>query len=150
VKNVVYTVDVVIVTDEGVPLIKRRYSPFKDHWAIPGGHLDKQDLTKAYGDFEAALMIAALREGKEEAVDGEIEIDRKIGVYDKPGRDPRGNYVSHAYLARLVSGKIRADSDAKEVRLFKEIPQSMAFDHEEILKDSKVFEYNNFGGKTKG
>jgi len=139
VEDVVYTVDVVILTEDGVPLIKRKYPPYKNYWAIPGGHVDKEDYLFSK-DFEEVLRIAAVREAKEEVVDGEVEIIKKIGVYDKPGRDPRGNYISHAYLTRVISGGLRASSDAKEVRLFKEIPYPIAFDHEEILKDSKVFE----------
>jgi 8-oxo-dGTP diphosphatase len=138
--DVVYAVDAVILTDNGIPLVKRKYEPFKNSWAIPGGHLDREDYLVAHEDLEKALQIAAVREAKEEAVDGDVELIRKIGVYDRPGRDPRGNYVSHAYLARLVNGQIRAASDAKEIYIFKEMPCPMAFDHEEILRDSKVFE----------
>jgi 8-oxo-dGTP diphosphatase len=138
--KVVYTADIVIQTESGVPLIRRMYEPFKNCWAIPGGHLDEADYAAAKGDIEKALQIAAVREGREEAVEGELEIIRRIGIYDAHGRDPRGNYVSHAYLARLKSGRIRAGSDAKEVKLFYEIPEQMAFDHGRILKDSKVFE----------
>lgn len=136
----VYAVDVIILTADGVPLIKRKYPPYKDHWAIPGGHMDKEDYIAADGNLEKALRIAAAREAKEEVVDGEVEIIKKIGVYDKPGRDPRGNYVSHAFLAKIVSGKLKAGDDAKEVCLFREIPSPIAFDHDEILRDSKVFE----------
>lgn len=139
-ENPVYTVDIVISTENGVPLIRRKYNPYQGYWAIPGGKVDPEDFGVAGSDFEGALRAAAVREAKEEAVDGEIEIIRKIGVYGRLGRDPRGNYVSNAYLARLVSGRFRAASDAKDVGLFKEIPHPMAFDHEEILRDSKVFE----------
>jgi 8-oxo-dGTP diphosphatase len=138
--NVVYTADIVISTDNGVPLIRRKYEPFRNCWAIPGGHLDRADFMEANGNLEKALRITAVREGREEAVDGELKIVRKIGVYDAPGRDPRGNYVSYAYLAKITEGNLRAGSDAKEVKVFNEIPQQMAFDHEKILKDSKVFE----------
>jgi 8-oxo-dGTP diphosphatase len=138
--DVVYVADIVILTDEGVPLVRRKYEPFKNNWAIPGGHLDREDYLAAHEDLEKALQIAAVREAKEEVVDGDVKIIRKIGIYDKPGRDPRGNYVSHAYLAMLSNGRFRAGSDAKEFRLFREMPHPMAFDHEEILKDSKAFE----------
>ena len=143
-EDVVYVVDVIILTEKGIPLVKRKYPPYKDHWAIPGGHLDLEDYVSANYELERALRIAAKREAEEEVVDGEVEIIKKVGVYDKPGRDPRGNYVSHAYLARVLRGRIRAGGDAKEVKLFKEIPYPMAFDHAEILRDSKVFESFKF------
>lgn len=140
VKDAVYTVDIIIETDVGVPLITRKYPPYKGRKAIPGGKVDPEDYKLAGGDNERAFRIAAVREAKEEVVDGIIEIVRKIGVYDTPGRDPRGNYVSNAYVARIVAGSIRAASDAEGVELFTCMPAGMAFDHEKILRDSKVFE----------
>jgi 8-oxo-dGTP diphosphatase len=141
----VLTVDAVIVTQYGIPLVMRKYNPYKNQWAIPGGQVDHQDFLSVPGRvLKDALVYAVMREAREEVVDGEIEIIRKIGVYDKLGRDPRGNYVSHAFLARLVSGRIRAASDAKEVKLFRDIPDGMAFDHAQILKDSKVFQDYTF------
>jgi ADP-ribose pyrophosphatase YjhB (NUDIX family) len=62
--NVVYTADIVIATNNGVPLIRRKYEPFRNCWAIPGGHLDRADLMEANGDLEKALRITAVREGK--------------------------------------------------------------------------------------
>lgn len=154
--DIVYTVDIIILTDRGIPLIKRRWPPFQGQWAIPGGKMDKEDAIKALGglyreDFfrhdkllEKVLRYAAIREAKEEIVDGEIEILEKIGVYDKPGRDPRGDYVSHAYIAKFVSGRLRAASDAEGFEYFIKIPENMAFDHADILMDSKALEkYKN-------
>lgn len=140
VNNVVQTVDIIIETYDGVPLIRRKYPPYKDCWAIPGGKVDPDDYTSADGDMEKAFQIAAVREAGEEVVDGMIEIVRKVGVYDTPDRDPRGTYVTNAYVARIVTGIIRAASDAEGVELFTCMPAGMAFDHEKILRDSEVFE----------
>lgn len=163
-KDVVYTVDIILLTYSGVPLIVRKNDPYKDYFAIPGGKVDLlEDAVAALGDFynenfledsesfERVLKYAATREAKEEIVgsvkvngkiiEPEIKIVEKVGVYDKPGRDPRGNYITHVYLARLMRGNIRAASDARKYEYFTEMPRvDIAFDHEEILKDSKVFE----------
>jgi len=134
-------VDVVIATDEGILLIKRKYpiKPIKKEyptyencWALIGGHVDPGETDKK----------AAIREAYEET-HLKVKIIKKIGDYDKPSprqksqgltlRDPRGNYVSHAYLAEIVGGELRADSDAKELKFFKKIPENIAFDHDEIV-----------------
>lgn len=61
-------------------------------WAVPGGKLDKGE----------EFLAAGVRELTEETG---IEVDPGIcyptGVYDAPGRDPRGRYVSRAFGAEL-------------------------------------------------
>ncbi|MEM1798452.1 MAG: hypothetical protein QXX87_04435, partial [Candidatus Jordarchaeales archaeon] len=73
----------------------------------------------------------------------EIEVERMIGVYDDPNRDPRGHVVTVAYLCREVGGELRAATDAKEARkfAFDEVKcLKLAFDHEKILRDAGVFD----------
>jgi len=45
--------------------------------------------------------------------------------------------VSFAYLAEAVGGSLKPSTDAKEVKVFKvnEIPEKLAFDHEDVLRD---------------
>ena len=139
--------DGVIATENGVVLIKRLYDPYKGCWALPGGHTDKKDFLNA-NSTEDVYRKTAKREVKEET--GLIvEIIRKIGDYTKPSprqikmgytrRDPRGDYTTHAYLVKVVGGELRASDDAKEVKIFDKIPNDIAFDHDEILKDSGLF-----------
>ena len=127
-------------------MIRRRYEPYKGNLAIPGGRVESEDYGKtpvmSGRGLERAFRRAAKREAKEK-VGVDVRIFRKIGVYDTPGRDPRGNYVTNVYYARLAGGctikDIKAGDDAEEVHLFKAIPNRMAFDHEKILTDSKLF-----------
>ncbi|MNY34773.1 hypothetical protein D3C86_1691400 [compost metagenome] len=63
-------------------------------------------------------------------------------MYSKPGRDPRGWIISHAFFA-LVHEKLlterRAATDAADVRLFpleEALRMELAFDHREILTDA--------------
>ncbi len=63
-----------------------------------------------------------------------------LGVYSRPGRDPRGDTVSIVYVGRST-GTPKADDDAKAVALFApdHPPSPLAFDHAEILADYVAF-----------
>jgi 8-oxo-dGTP diphosphatase len=123
------TVDVVIVTREKQPrvlLVRRKHDPFADMWAIPGGFVD----------MEESLETAARRELQEETGVTTGRLDQ-VGVFDAPGRDPRGRVISIAYLARVQPSRVkpRAGDDAAEVgwHPLHHLPP-LAFDHAEILK----------------
>ncbi|MFH8368866.1 NUDIX domain-containing protein [Streptomyces sp. NPDC018031] len=122
-----YTADVVTLTRDGrVLLIERNWDPYGGLWALPGGHVDAGETSRA----------AAARELAEETGVRVAAADlRQIGVWDQPGRDPRGRYVTVAYLATVPSGTtIVAGDDARAARWWRRdsLPH-LAFDHAEIL-----------------
>src|SRR5918996_4706771 len=130
------TVDVVILTmAKGVLhilLVRRGQEPFKGMWAIPGG-FKRPDET---------LDAAARRELSEETGVDVPSLLTQFGAYGDPGRDPRMDVVTVAYLAVLRDvGAIVAGSDAAAASL---IPVSdvlngqidLAFDHLRILRDA--------------
>jgi 8-oxo-dGTP diphosphatase len=130
------TVDVVILTMSGghlhVLLVRRGVAPFKGMWAIPGGFKRPHET----------LDEAARRElGEETGVDG-ASLLTQFGAYGDPGRDPRSNVVTVAYLAVLREVKaVVAGTDAADAAL---VPLSgalngkleLAFDHARILRDA--------------
>jgi len=73
-----------------VLLIERGWPPFEGCLALPGGHLEEEE------DFEDA----AHRELLEETGVAAVHLE-KVDVYGKPGRDPRGRYVTVAFVALL-------------------------------------------------
>ena len=130
------TVDVVILTMSDsrlhVLLVRRGVAPFEGMWAIPGGFKRPTET----------LDQAAKRELAEETgVDG-ASLPTQFGAYGDPGRDPRMNVVTVAYLAviREVAG-IAAGTDAAAAAL---VPASdvldrkieLAFDHARIVQDA--------------
>jgi 8-oxo-dGTP diphosphatase len=130
------TVDVVILTmAEGVLhalLVRRGQEPFQGMWAIPGG-FKRPDET---------LDDAARRELSEETGVDVPSLLTQFGAYGDPGRDPRMNVVTIAYLAVLRDvGAIVAGTDAAEAAL---VPVSdileerieLAFDHLRIVRDA--------------
>ncbi|MDX5569537.1 NUDIX hydrolase [Streptomyces sp. ID05-04B] len=130
-----YTADTVLLTPNrragslpfDVLLIERGWAPFEGAWALPGGHVDVGETSRA----------AAARELAEETgVDVDPSILRQLGVYDGPDRDPRGRYVTVAYVAIVDRAVPTAGDDARAARWWplNNLPQ-LAFDHADILAD---------------
>ncbi|MEI5908015.1 NUDIX hydrolase [Bacillus spongiae] len=101
-------------------------------WALPGGFVSHNEA----GGYDAALRELA----EETGVKG-LHL-KHFGVYDKPGRDPRGWIISNAHYAivpeRYLANRKAAD-DAIEVELFtlKEVfSLSLSFDHMKIIEDA--------------
>ncbi|OGI29842.1 MAG: hypothetical protein A2287_04840 [Candidatus Melainabacteria bacterium RIFOXYA12_FULL_32_12] len=128
-KNPAVTVDIVVFTisdeDLKVLLIERKSSPFENKWAIPGGFVD----------YNEDILTAAKRELEEETGVQDIYL-KQLHAFGEPGRDPRGRVISIAHFALVnsVNIKIKAQSDAKDVKWFNmsDLPD-LAFDHNLIL-----------------
>lgn len=130
-----YTADVVLLTENrnagplpfDVLLIERGWDPHKGQWALPGGHVDTGETSRA----------AAARELAEETgIHVDAKTLRQLGVYDAPDRDPRGRYVTVAYVATVERQAPQAGTDASAARWFplNQLPD-LAFDHADILAD---------------
>ena len=129
------TVDNVILTMlDGrlhVLLVQRHADPYAGAWALPGG-FKRPDET---------LDEAAARELVEETGVSPPARLSQLGAYGDPGRDPRTNVVTVAYIAVTVDvGTISAGSDADAARLWPAFQAvdtlDLAFDHERILRDA--------------
>jgi 8-oxo-dGTP diphosphatase len=124
------TVDVAVLTGAAVPsllLVQRKYPPFAGEWALPGGFVEKGEQ----------VIDAAPRELAEETglrVDG-LHL---LGVYDTPGRDPRGWTVSVVYLAAVPTAvAVKGADDARDARWFpSDALPKLAFDHALIVDDA--------------
>ena len=130
------TVDMVILTMSrsrlNVLLVRRGVAPFAGKWAIPGGFKRPTET----------LDEAAKRELAEETGVDSATLLKQFGAYGDPGRDPRMNVVTIAYLAVLRDvGAVVAGTDAADAAL---VPVSealngtmeLAFDHARIVRDA--------------
>ncbi len=119
-------VDIIVPSEEGhVLLIRRDTDPYEGYWALPGGFVEVGETVEA----------AAAREAEEET-GLKVEIERLVGVYSDPDRDPRGHNVSCAFLARAQEGELSAATDAAEASFLDPSEVELAFDHEKIIADA--------------
>ena len=109
-------------------LVIRKYDPFKDHYAFPGGFVD----------YNEDPLHGCLRELKEETnLDGQKA--ELVAVAGDPQRDPRKHIVTIAYKIEVDENAVpKAGDDAKKAKFYplKSILESkdkLAFDHYDIL-----------------
>jgi len=123
--NPVPAVAVILMKDEQIVLVKRKYEPRRGSWSLPAGFVEFNETTKQ----------TAVRETKEET-NLDVVVDKLFGVY--PGfDDPRIHVVLIAYWGEIVDGQLKPGDDAEEVRFFplNELPENIAFTaHRKILK----------------
>lgn len=135
-KNPLPTVDIIIeIAGRGIVLIERINPP--RGWALPGGFVD----------YEESLEHAAMREAKEET-SLDVKLVEQFHNYSDPGRDPRHHTISTVFIA-TAEGAPKGEDDARQARLFSEndLPQSIVFDHPQILRD--YFHYKKTGARPK-
>lgn len=130
------SVDVVILTihegDLCALLVLRGGDPYRDHWALPGGFKRPNET----------LDQAARRELLEETGIKAPKYLEQLKAYGDPGRDPRTNVVTVAFLAvGPADGVLRPGGDAAGARLFrvKDVIDrriDLAFDHLDIVRDA--------------
>ena len=109
---------------KGIVLIERKNDP--KGLALPGGFVDVGE------SVEDALQ----REMKEET-NLDVQIDKLLGVYSDPNRDPRFHTASVVFITK-AHGHPKGGDDAKEAKLYalEAIPMDqLVFDHRDILKD---------------
>ena len=110
-----------------VLLIRRGNEPFKGEWAFPGGFLN----------MDETVQECARRELEEET--GLVVQDiHLVGVYSRPGRDPRGHTVTPAFLSIMdYPLDVCGGDDAAQAQWFplNQLPV-LAFDHGEIISDA--------------
>jgi len=119
------TVDGLILRQGKLVAVLRRNEPFRGMPALPGGFVELGESTE----------VAVVREVREET-GLDTRVERLVGVYSDPARDPRGHTVAVAYSLETLGGELRAGSDAEDVVLLDpEVLPPMAFDHATIVAD---------------
>ncbi|RAU98133.1 NUDIX domain-containing protein [Paenibacillus sp. YN15] len=114
-----------------VLMIRRKKWPYEGQWALPGGFCMETE----------SMYECALRELQEETGVADVHMEY-FNVYSKPGRDPRGWMISHAFFALVREEALanrQAASDAEDVRLIpvrEALELELAFDHRQILEDA--------------
>ena len=125
------TVDAAVFTNSGgktkVLLIKRGRDPFKGKWAVPGGFVN----------MDEELEDAIARELEEETGLTGVQLEQ-MRAFGTVGRDPRGRQITIVFMG--IAGEnqteLMAGDDAAQAEWFdiEELPEDMAFDHDEIVR----------------
>ena len=109
------TADIVLFSENKshVLLVKRKGHPYIGKWALPGG----------FARADEKVSETAARELREETGIGDVgEMGLEpVGLFSKPGRDPRGWVVSEAFMAMAAKDSVvvKAGDDAAEARWFR-------------------------------
>ncbi len=124
------TVDAVVFGYEAgnisVLLVKRKYEPYQNAWALPGGFvLENENLEQA---IERELS---------EETGVKINYLEQLYTFGDLARDPRGRVVSVAYfgLVKPNAFQLQASTDAELAEWFHiDTLPKLAFDHKKIFK----------------
>jgi 8-oxo-dGTP diphosphatase len=97
-------VGAVIMQDDKVVLVKRRFEPLAGQWSLPGGRLELGET------LEAGLAREMLEE-----TGLDVQVGPVVDVFDRvlldPNRKVRYHYVLIDYLCRPVGGSLTHGSD---------------------------------------
>jgi len=120
-------VGVLLIRDNTLLLIKRKYNPDAGYWSIPGGHLDLGEKVKN----------AAEREAYEET-GFKVKVTKLAGIIDKIMYDKTGKIEYHYVLLNFFVEQIEGDENQPPV------PDDDALDARFVpfnqLKDYKLTE----------
>lgn len=109
-----------------VLLIQRKYEPYKNSWAIPGGFVLEDE----------SLEEAVKRELAEET-GITVNYLEQLYTFGEPKRDPRQRIIAIAYFGLVKTSQyqeLKASTDAENAKWFsiKKLP-ALAFDHKQII-----------------
>lgn len=129
-KNPIPAAGAIIMKDDKLLLVKRKYPPGVGDWCIPAGFME----------YNESAVKCCIRELKEET-GLDIEIEKLFWNY-KAGDDPRSMVVLMLYLAESVDGDLRPGDDAMQAKYFDldNLPDNIAFSaHRKAIRDFKTY-----------
>jgi ADP-ribose pyrophosphatase YjhB (NUDIX family) len=100
------TAGILVIQDTKLLLVQRAIEPWKGHWYLPAGFVEDDETP----------IHAAEREAREET-GLEIHAVALLNIY-LYNDDPRGNGLLILYSGRILGGKIKINSEAKDIRFF--------------------------------
>jgi 8-oxo-dGTP diphosphatase len=124
------TADIIILKKSDnqtlVLLIERKYPPFEQMWALPGGFVN----------MDETLEEAAMRELQEETGIKDVKLNQ-FYTFSKVDRDPRHRTITTVFTGYILPDSLTpvAGDDAASLNWFPldELPL-LAFDHMEVME----------------
>ncbi|MFC6757179.1 MULTISPECIES: NUDIX domain-containing protein [Haloarcula] len=130
----IVSVDLVVLTDDGVVLTKRTNEPASGEWFVPGGRVRKGER------LEAAVHRVA-----ETELGIDVTIERSLGAYEhlyetsELGDAGGKHYVPHGFVVRTVGESFTLDSQHEAVDVFADPPADLHEYVEAYLHDAGVY-----------
>jgi len=116
-------VDAILIKNGEFFLVKRKITPYKNKWCLPGGIIKRgQKITERLEKL-----------GKEE-LGVKFEIVKALGVYEKLYKDRHD--ISYCFIVKSLDEDIRLDFQASHGKFFKNIPHNTAYFHVTMLRDA--------------
>ncbi len=121
-------IDPIVRTQGGVVLSLRKEGyGWGDQWHLPGGMLLYKETVED-----------GLRRVLRDEIGAEVSIDKVLGYMEFHSEEKErgfGYSVSLVIVCDLVSGELRPDENASEVRIFTELPERMVEEHKIFLQE---------------
>jgi colanic acid biosynthesis protein WcaH len=130
----IVSVDVVVMTGDGVVLTKRTNEPAKGKWFVPGGRVRKGERLRA-----AVHRIA------DEELGVDVTIEQSLGAYEhlydtsEIGDGSGKHYVPHGFVVRTDTTSFSLDSQHDAIEVFAEPPASLHKYVTAYLRDAGVY-----------
>ena len=119
----------VVLNDNNVLLIKRKYNPYKNCWCAPGGFVDKE--------IKESVEDCAIRETKEET-NVNIKLIKKLKVLENHNKEKDRTEEVHIFLAKPLSRITKASDEVLDAKWFnfKELNKiSIVPDFKQVLSE---------------
>lgn len=120
-------IDILITKDKKVLLTKRNIEPHKGRWHLPGGRVSmREKLT------DAVKRIA------ERELGVRVEATKQIGFMEFPHDGEFAHSVSIVFRAEIISGELKPDNDAVDIKYWQNMPEDMHPEHKEFLIENNL------------
>ena len=132
------SVDLLVVTDEGILLAKRQNEPAKGEWFVPGGRIQKGESL-----HEAVHRVA------EEELDIDVVIQNELGTYDHfyetadTANAGGKHYVAHGFVVRPKSDTLCLDEQHSDAKYFEFDALPSLHQHVKMYLSDSTFEKNS-------
>lgn len=97
-------VGILLIRENSLLLVKRKYNPDAGYWSIPGGHVDLGEK----------VIDAAEREGFEET-GFKVKVTKLAGIIDKIMHDSKGKIEYHYILINYFVEQVEGDHNQQPI-----------------------------------
>jgi|TARA_B110000014_G_scaffold220351_1_gene176363 8-oxo-dGTP diphosphatase len=124
-------VDILLFKDNSILLTKRTQNPYKNYWHLPGHMIRKNETMKQ-----------AVKRAARDELNLNVIIQRYVGVFES--LNSFRHDISHGFVVKSKSGKIKTDFQSKEIKFFKRIPKNTIPHQKKMIKEARKNNKNLF------